>query len=112
MLGQTNQRNLLDTLNTLTTNQNEGNTDNNFKHRFSSRIDGKLDHKNSYIWTNKLNFGDNNGVYRTEVNNFFELSGGSLKNINQTSTISRSVDFNTNFLYKYAFNNYYILNKK
>lgn len=104
MLGQTNQRNLLDTLNTLTTNQNEGNTDANFKHRFSSRIDGKLDHKNSYIWTNKLNFGDNNGVYRTEVNNFFELSGGSLKNINQTSTISRSVDFNTNFLYKYAFN--------
>jgi hypothetical protein len=104
MLGQTNQINLLDTLNTLTTNQNEGNTDANFKHRFSSRIDGKLDHKNSYIWTNKLNFGDNNGAYRTEVNNFFELSGGSLKNINQTSTISRSVDFNTNFLYKYAFN--------
>jgi hypothetical protein len=104
MIGQTNQRNLLDTLNTLTTNQNEGNTEANFKHRFSSRIDGKLDQKNSYIWTNKLNFGDNNGIYRTEVNNFFELSGGSLKNINQTSTISKSIDFNTNFLYKYAFN--------
>jgi hypothetical protein len=103
MIGQTSQRNLLDTLNTLTTNQNEGNTEANFKHRFSSRIDGKLDPKNSYIWTNKLNFGDNNGINTTQVNNFFELGGSSLKNINQTNTISSSIEFNTNFLYKYAF---------
>lgn len=103
MLGQTSQTNLLDTLNTLTTNQGENNNDAAFKHRFTSRIDGKLDRKNSYIWTNKLNFGDNNGVFRSEVTNFFELAGGSLKNINQSNSNSSSVEFNTNFLYKYAF---------
>lgn len=102
-LGQTSQKNLLDTLNTLSTNQNEVNTDQAYKHRFTSRIDGKLDRRNSYIWTNKLNFGDNNGVFQTELQNFFEIAGGSLRNINQSNSNSRSIDFNTNFLYKFAF---------
>lgn len=102
-LGQTSQKNLLDTINTLSTNQSERSTDEAYKHRFTSRIDGKLDHKNSYIWTNKLNFGDNNGLNRTDLTNFFEISSGSLRNINQTSNLSNSIDFNTNFLYKYAF---------
>jgi hypothetical protein len=102
-LGQTSQKNLLDTINTLSTNQNENNSDQAYKHRFSSRIDGKLDNKNSYVWTNKLNFGDNNGQYITEVNNFFEISGGTLRNINQSRTLGNSVDFNSNFLYKLAF---------
>lgn len=100
----TSQKNLLDTLNTLSTNQTDRSTDEAYRHRFTTRIDGKLDQKNSYVWTSKLNFSDNNGQNRTDLANFFELSGGVLTNINQTANLSRSVDFNTNFLYKYAFN--------
>lgn len=99
----TSQKNLLDTLNILTTSQDETSKSQSYTHRFANRIDGKLDAKNSYVWTNKLNFGDNNSSDISQLANAFLTNSSVFRNTNQTSSLSNSIDFNSNLLYKYAF---------
>jgi hypothetical protein len=99
-----NRRNLITNANTLNTNQNDQSNSESYNHKFTSRMDGELDAKNSFVWTNKLNLTDNNSRNKSSMSNFFSEGINTL--INQTNTNSNSLatDFNTNFLYKLKLN--------
>jgi hypothetical protein len=98
------RRNLINTANTLNTDQFDISNSESYNHKFTSRMDGELDSKNSFVWTNKLNFTDNNSRYNTNMINFFTEGITTLKNRTNTNSISFTTDFNTNFLYKLKLN--------
>lgn len=98
------RRNLINTANTLNTDQKDINTSESYSHKFTSRVDGELDSKNSFVWTNKLNFSDNNSRNKSDITNFFTEGVSLLNNINNTNSLSFTTDFNTNFLYKLKLN--------
>lgn len=98
------RRNLIDTATTLNTDQLNASTSKQYRHKFSSRLDGVLDEKNSYVWTNKLDIQDNNSNNSATTNNFFKEGVTAFKNTNGTRSISTNTQYNTNFLYMLRFN--------
>ena len=98
------KRNLIDTATTLNSDLNDQSKSTQYKHRFSTRFDGELDSKNSYVWTNKLEIQESNSNNTTTTNNFFTEGISAFKNTNGTMSNSTNTSFNTNFLYKYKFN--------
>lgn len=103
-ISETKRRNLIDTANTLNSNVNSNGTTRSFTHRFNTRIDGVLDEKNSYLWTNKLELSDNNTGTTSLTNNFFKEGISTLLNTNSSTALSFNTAYNTNFLYRYKFN--------
>jgi len=100
----TKKSNFIDTLTKLNTDQNDQSTSEQYSHKFTSRMDGELDAKNSFIWTNKLTLTDNNSLNNSVVKNYFTEGMNNLVNTNKTNNLSFTTDFNTNFLYKLKFN--------
>jgi hypothetical protein len=102
-ISESRGRNLIDTLNTLSSNIDNRNTSTGFAHRFNARIEGNLDAKNSYVWSNRLNLNESNSQQNSSTINFFKEGVNAFENNNLINSSSKTLSYNSNFLYKYKF---------